>query len=319
MNRHSLNPLRATATGVLVAVLAALLLISGATPASATGKSRHRPSHPSHARSITVGGQVVTPASYSAADLAALPQTTLPDQRERRARPDLTGVLLESLVTAAGPQTPAVKNADLRVSIVVAGKHGAVAATLAELQPRFGNHPALLVTQGHGRHARTDLVFPGDRGTQRTVHDVRSIKLSVADPALPTGLPTGALMITTDRGSVLVTARQLAKLPQITRTVTFASGSGQQTRVETGPTLAAGLRAAHVRTTPTSVVAAIADDSYVSTVTPGEATSGRRTLLLSLVEDGTALTQPRLVTDGDIAGGRYVSGLLGLQVTNTCR
>ena len=318
MKRAPRNPFGAAVTTILAAVLTALLLVGGTVPASATNKIPHRPSHPSQARPITVGGQVSTPGSYSPADLAALPQTTLPDVRGPRPRPDLTGVLLESLVTAAGPQAPAVKNADLRVSIVVAGRHDAVAATLAELQPRFGNHPALLIDQGHGRDAETDLVFPGDRGHRRTVRDVRSITVSIAAPTLPVGLPSGAIQISTDRGTAVLTARRLARLPQLTRTVTFASGSGQQTRVETGPTLADVLRAAHVHTTSTSVVAAIADDSYVSTVTPGEATSGRRTLLVSLQEDGNALGQPRLVTDGDIAGGRYVSGLLGLQVTSTC-
>lgn len=318
MKRNSLNPLRATATAILAVFLTGLLLVSGAAPASATNTSHHKHKH-HHAQSIKVKGQVSTPASYTGAELAAMPQTTLPDLRDRRPGRDLTGVLLESLITAAAPKTPDVKNADLRVSVVVAGKRGAVAATLAELQPRFGNHPALLTTKGHGRHAQTNLVFPGDRNHKRTVHDIRSITVSVADPKLPSGLPAGAVKIRTDRGSVVVTGRQLAKLPQVTRTVTFASGSGQQTRVETGPTLAAVLRAAHVRTTSTSVVAAIADDDYVSTVTLGEATSGPRTLLLSLVEDGVALTQPRLIADGDIAGGRYVSGLLGLQVTNTCR
>ena len=144
MKRHPLNPLRATATAILALALTGLLFLAGAAPASAGGKSPHRPGHP---QSIAVKGQVSTPASYSVADLAALPQTTLPDDRHRKARGDLTGVLLESLITAAAPQTPEVKNADLRVSVVVAGKRGAVAATLAELQPRFGNHPALLVTQ----------------------------------------------------------------------------------------------------------------------------------------------------------------------------
>lgn len=316
MKRVHHNTIRAGLAALLAVALSALLLVGGTAPASATNKSQHKHRHQ---QLIAVKGQVATPASYTAADLAAMTQTTLPDLRNRRPGPDLSGVLLESLITAAGPQTPAVKNADLRVSIVITGRRGAVAATLAELQPRFGNHPALLVTQGHGRQARTDLVFPGDRGYQRTVQGIRSITVSVADPALPTGLPSGAITISTDRGAVILTARRLAKLPRLTRTVTFTSGSGQQTRVESGPTLAAVLRAAHVRTSPTSVVSAIADDGYVSTVTPGEATSGRRTLLVSLVEDGTPLTQPRLVTDGDIAGGRYVSGLLGLQVTDTCR
>ncbi|HEX3778357.1 MAG TPA: hypothetical protein VHX38_01730 [Pseudonocardiaceae bacterium] len=41
---------------------------------------------------------------------------------------------------------------------------------------------------------------------------------------------------------------------------------------------------------------------------------GGRPLLLSTAEDGTALAQPRLVTDGDVEGGRYVSGVVVLQI-----
>ena len=39
---------------------------------------------------------------------------------------------------------------------------------------------------------------------------------------------------------------------------------------------------------------------------------GGRPLLLSLVEDGVPLAQPRLVTDGDVKGGRYVSDMVDL-------
>jgi hypothetical protein len=35
---------------------------------------------------------------------------------------------------------------------------------------------------------------------------------------------------------------------------------------------------------------------------------------LSLNEDGTALAQPRLATDGDVRGGRYVSGVVDIYV-----
>jgi hypothetical protein len=35
---------------------------------------------------------------------------------------------------------------------------------------------------------------------------------------------------------------------------------------------------------------------------------------LSLNENGTALAQPRLVTDGDVRGGRYVSGVVDIYV-----
>ena len=37
-------------------------------------------------------------------------------------------------------------------------------------------------------------------------------------------------------------------------------------------------------------------------------------LQLALNEDGTALAQPRLVTDGDVKGGRYVSGVVDIYV-----
>jgi hypothetical protein len=78
------------------------------------------------------------------------------------------------------------------------------------------------------------------------------------------------------------------------------------------------LRAANIRTTPTTTAAAIAGEGYVTTITPAEATAGRRPLLLSLVEDKLPLAQPRLVVDGDLAGGRYVTGVLRLEITDTC-
>jgi hypothetical protein len=33
---------------------------------------------------------------------------------------------------------------------------------------------------------------------------------------------------------------------------------------------------------------------------------------VSLAEDGVTLAQPRLVTDGDVKGGRYVSGVVDI-------
>ena len=45
-----------------------------------------------------------------------------------------------------------------------------------------------------------------------------------------------------------------------------------------------------------------------------EAWPGGRPLLISLTEDAIPLSAPRLVTDGDIKGGRYVSGVFDLVV-----
>jgi hypothetical protein len=41
--------------------------------------------------------------------------------------------------------------------------------------------------------------------------------------------------------------------------------------------------------------------------------------MISTIEDGIALTQPRLVTDGDVKGGRYVSGVFDLVVGDGAR
>ena len=59
--------------------------------------------------------------------------------------------------------------------------------------------------------------------------------------------------------------------------------------------------------------------AYTATVTPAEQLVGRRPLQLSLNEDGTALAQPRLVTDGDVKGGRYVSGVVDIYVGHRAR
>lgn len=54
---------------------------------------------------------------------------------------------------------------------------------------------------------------------------------------------------------------------------------------------------------------------YGAAATLAESYVGGKQLLFSTNEDGTALAQPRLVTDGDSAGGRYVSGVVVLQVS----
>jgi hypothetical protein len=67
-----------------------------------------------------------------------------------------TGVLLETLVTDAGPAYPAsllnTKNELLRVTVTVTGTgHRAVTFAVGELDSNFGNHPALLVLTQNGR------------------------------------------------------------------------------------------------------------------------------------------------------------------------
>ncbi|HEY6525603.1 MAG TPA: hypothetical protein VIY10_17595 [Solirubrobacteraceae bacterium] len=61
-------------------------------------------------------------------------------------------------------------------------------------------------------------------------------------------------------------------------------------------------------------VAGVGSDAYVAVVTPAEQWVGERPLQISLNDDGTALAEPRLVVDGDVKGGRYVSDLVDLVV-----
>jgi hypothetical protein len=78
----------------------------------------------------------------------------------------------------------------------------------------------------------------------------------------------------------------------------------------------AHIRAAHCAAEhdPTLSVTAVGADGYVAVVTPAEAFTGNRPLLVSTVEDGVALARPCLVVDGDVKGGRYVSGVVRLAV-----
>jgi hypothetical protein len=113
---------------------------------------------------------------------------------------------------------------------------------------------------------------------------------------------------------VTLSAALLARLPAETLHVSFLGPSGTQTHTEVGPSLLTVLAAARIRPTLGTWVAAVGLDNYVATVTPAEQLVGGRPLQLSLNEDGVALAQPRLVTDGDVHEGRYVSGVVDIYV-----
>ena len=122
--------------------------------------------------------------------------------------------------------------------------------------------------------------------------------------------------------TTVLSAGQLARLPQRTRNVSFLAGAAPRTYTETGPSLLSILAKAHVRITRNTWVASVAGaDGYVATVTPAEALVGGRPLLLALAETATGATPPsspgstpRLVADGDVKGGRYNSGVTTLVV-----
>ena len=132
-------------------------------------------------------------------------------------------------------------------------------------------------------------------------------------PATSTSTAAGTPVEVIDgRHHVTLSAALLARLPAETLDVSFQGPGGMQTHTEVGPSLFEVLAAARIWPPFNTWVAAVGNDNYTATVTLAEQLAGGRPLQLSLNEDGTALAQPRLVTDGDVRGGRYVSGVVDI-------
>jgi hypothetical protein len=104
--------------------------------------------------SVTVAGEVQTPATYTLQQLEALPQTSASSTVNGH-QITYTGVLLETLVSTAKPAFPSnllnTKNELLRVTASVRGTaHEQVTFAIGELDPAFGNHPALVALTENG-------------------------------------------------------------------------------------------------------------------------------------------------------------------------
>jgi hypothetical protein len=290
-------------------VLATFTLL-WAAPAYASGNRRP----------LSVGGEVTTPSTYSVAQLSALPQTTVTIGPAGCHDTD-TGVLLETLVSDAGPAYPSnllnTKNELLRVTVTVAGAWSKqVTFAVGELDPSFGNHPAVLALTRNAKpiSGGPELVVPGDRTPARFVPKVSRITVGIATaPATDTSPVAGSpVEVIAGHRTVRLSSALLARLPSRTLNVNFGGPTGQQRHTESGPPLWEVLAVAGVRPGLDRWVAAVGSDNYVAAVTLAEQFAGGRPLLLSLTEDGVRLAQPRLVTDGDVKGGRYVSGVVDI-------
>jgi hypothetical protein len=291
---------------VAIAVTAGLIGLNGATAVAS-------------AAPVSVGGTVASPQTYSRSALEALPQTaftvTVHTPRGSFTQTD-SGVSLETIVEDSAPVLPSDKNALLRVVVTVAGAwHLQRTFALGELDPSFGNHPAYLALEAAGRPLyQPELIVPGDSDSARTVLGVDQIDVGVENPATTTPPESGALTVQDGSYSTVLSPTELASLPEETLTVSFGGPSGEETNTETGPTLGEVLRAAGIWSSFNTWVAAVGSDDYVATATPAEAWVGGRPLLISLVENGTPLAMPRLVTDGDVKGGRYDDDMTNLVV-----
>jgi len=298
---------------ILTAAAALVALLGGGMPAYA-----HESAH-----TLSVSGEVSLPMTYTLEQLSALPQTTVTISIDGHQVAD-TGVLLETLVSTAKPAFPSTlpntKNQLLRVTATVRGdEHRPVTFSLGELDPAFGNHPALLALTENGRRIAggPQLVVAGDRLPLRFVRGVSEVTVGIASaPATNTTPAAGSPVVLHRYGHALtLTAAFLNRLHKESLTVSFIGPGGTQSHTEVGPALLEVLRFGDAFFDPFNTwVAAVGSDNYVATVTPGEQLVGGRELQLSLVEDGTTLAQPRLVAGGDVHGGRYVSGTVDIYV-----
>lgn len=255
---------------------------------------------------VTVGGTVNAPTTYSPHQIAAQPQVTVTTPSGRK----VTGASLQALADLSDPQLDTRHNPILRQTVAVHGRLGSARFATGEVDPQFGNHPALLRVRGY----RVDLVVPGDRAPLRTVLGVDRITVGRVNGQSAKPAP-GKVHIRTPYGTRTITIAALRRLPEERHTVTFESSSGTQTHAERGPALTTVLLWLGVVPSLRATVTASASDDYGAAVTSGEPLVGRRPVLLSVTEDGSALTRPRLVTVGDLKGGRYVSDVTTVRIS----
>jgi DMSO/TMAO reductase YedYZ molybdopterin-dependent catalytic subunit len=292
---------------------------------------------------IEINGDVAQPKILKFTELAILPQQTISVTIDGVTHTE-TGPYLESVLNLAVPNYLGCnKNNLLRWWALVSGKSGASAVLgVGEVDAGFGNRQAILSLEEDGRfltsHGGPKLVVPGDGASTRDIPRVVMVTAGMAAPQLAIGGCTASgttAYITPTIGSLIVngavdnpttyTFAQLQAMPQTTQTVSFLSGTTPTTNTESGPLLSSILDAAGLKlkgTCPNDklhfYVAITGSDGYTSILSYGEIdpTLGNRNPIVSLSENGISQAGggPRILQNGDVKGGRAVSGTVAVTV-----
>ena len=174
-----------------------------------------------------------------------------------------TGPLVSALMTLAGVQYNAQSsNDELRYWVEATSANGqAVEVSAGELDPFYGNRPAILSIDQNGTFLTSSgprLIVPNDATDARDIEHVTRITIGrapveLADTATP-ACGTAGQMPDPAPGTVVIngdvanpmtlTMAQLQSLPQVSQTDTFLSGSRSSTNSESGPALYSILEAA---------------------------------------------------------------------------
>jgi hypothetical protein len=292
---------------------------------------------------VLIAGQIGDPGFYNLP--TTLPVTTESVTYTAAGVPvsdTYTGTTLWNLLAdAGGVTTTTAKNDILSKYVIATGSDGYQAVfSLGEVDPSFGNQPVLVAyadTAGQlGPNASDGLarmVVPGDVAGGRYVSDLVSLKVA----SLPEPGPGGTGGISPQlalSGAVadptIVTPETLSALNQsATEKTTYLAGSSPVTDTYTGVPLWTLIQDAGLLTDPTIkndvlrlAVVATGSDGYRAMISLGEIDPmfGNQKDLVAYSDTGGQLGPNgsdgalRLIVPGDIAGGRYVSNLVSLQV-----
>ena len=216
-----------------------------------------------HPGEIAISGDVAQPRTLKFSELAILPQQTISVTIDGTTHTE-SGPYLESVLNLAVPNYLACnKNNLLRWWIQVTSRDaGSTVLGVGEVDPGFGNRPAILSISEEGKFLTMQgprLIVPGDGALTRDIGHVEMVSTGMAPAQLPIGGCTASgspTYITPTIGSLIVNGdvadpttysfAQLQAMPQTTQTVSFLSGSTPTTNTETGPLLASILDAAQL-------------------------------------------------------------------------
>jgi DMSO/TMAO reductase YedYZ molybdopterin-dependent catalytic subunit len=131
---------------------------------------------------LSFGGKVKQPRQFTLDDLKKMPADSADVGFQTDRGPvaaHFTGVLLWSLIGAAGGIDDTGKGVELRHAIRVTAKDGYVVVTsTGEIAPDFGGKAALVAYERDGKPlADFRLVMPGDKHGGRNVRDVAAIAI----------------------------------------------------------------------------------------------------------------------------------------------
>lgn len=131
---------------------------------------------------LVLEGKLKQPQRWVLDDLKKMPaeHATVSYQTDRgMVTADFTGVLLWSLIAAAGGIDDSGKNPELRHAIRITAKDNYVIVTsTGEIAPDFGGKAALVAYERDGKPLDDfRIVMPGDKHGGRNVRDVVSVKI----------------------------------------------------------------------------------------------------------------------------------------------